>query len=328
MLEILRIAPLSGVQDAGRSGWRSLGVPHSGPLDAWSHAVANVLVGNAPDAAAVEIGSGRSQLRFDRAAVIALAGARTPVQASGLSLPLWRPIAVAAGTLVSIDPPLLGARSYLAVAGGFKSEIVLGSRSASMRGEGFPALLRRGDTLPYDPTASQRLPAMPAATSIDRPRIAPWWADGEPLLDLDGQAGLRVIEGSHLHLLQDRRALFTQGFELSPQTNRMAAPLRGKSLEISNAGSLISEPVVPGTVQLPPDGLPLILLAEAQTIGGYARIAHVASIDLARLAQRRPGSVIRFEPVSVAAAQRLWLWRRERLMRLRIAALARLLEKR
>ena len=96
MLEILRIAPLSGVQDAGRSGWRSLGVPHSGPLDAWSHAVANVLVGNAPDAAAVEIGSGRSQLRFDRAAVIALAGARTPVQAGGLSLPLWRPIAVAA----------------------------------------------------------------------------------------------------------------------------------------------------------------------------------------------------------------------------------------
>ncbi|HWS26143.1 MAG TPA: biotin-dependent carboxyltransferase family protein [Xanthomonadales bacterium] len=328
MLEILRIAPLSSIQDAGRGGWRSLGVPQSGPLDAWSHAVANVLVGNVPDAAALEIGSGRTQIRFAHAAVIALAGARTPVQAGGMSLPLWRPIAVAAGTLLAIDSPLLGARSYLAVAGGFSSEIVLGSRSALMRGEGFPSLLRRGDALPYEPTASLRFPALQVATSPERPRVAPWWADGEPLLDLECQAGLRVIEGSHLHLLQDRRALYTQAFELSPQANRMAAPLRGQRLEIANAGSLISEPVVPGTVQLPPDGLPLILLAEAQTVGGYARIAHVASIDLARLAQRRPGSVIRFEPISIAAAQRLWLWRRERLMRLRIAALARLLEKR
>lgn len=302
-------------------------MPQSGPLDAWSHAVANVLVGNQPDAAALEVGSGRTQLRFTQPAVIAIAGARTPVQAGGVSLSLWRPVAVAAGTLLLIDPPLLGARSYLAVAGGFTSRMVLGSRSAQMRGEGFPPLLRRGDCVPFLSAASARLVALQPAISADQPRIASWWADGEPLLDLEAHAGLRVIEGSHSRLLQDRGALYTQSFELTQQANRMAAPLRGQPLQIADAGSLISEPVVPGTVQLPPDGQPLVLLAEAQTVGGYASIAHVASIDLARLAQRRPGSSIRFEPISVAAAQRLWLWRRERLMRLRIAALARLQEK-
>ena len=324
MIEILRIAPLSGVQDAGRGHWRSLGVPQSGPLDAWSHAVANVLVGNLPDAAAIEIGGGRTQLRFTEAAMIAITGARTPVTTGSVSLPLWRPFSVAAGSVLAIDPPLLGARSYLAVAGGLTTERVLGSRSAQMRGDGFPALLRRGDCLPFSPTAIEKWPVLAAATRGSAPRIAPWWADGEPLLDLEAHAGLRVIDGSDLHLLEDRRALYTQTFELTAGSNRMAAALHGEPLKIAASGSLTSEPVVPGTVQLPPDGQPLILLAEAQTVGGYARIAHVASIDLARLAQRRPGSVIRFEPISIAAAQRLWLWRRERLMRLRIAALARL----
>lgn len=328
MLELLRIAPLSSVQDAGRGAWRHLGVPQSGPLDQWSHAVANMLVGNDVQQAALEIGCGRTQLRFHHGALIAITGARTPVRSGSVPVPLWRPFAVSAGTLLTIEPALLGARSYLAVAGGWLTPQVLGSRSGLMRGEGFPTLLRRGDSLAYCVEASTQWPAISLPAEPGQLRIAPWWADGEPLLDLNGHAGLRVIDGSHLPLLRDRRALFLQDFELSSSANRMAAPLLGQPLAIDRAGSLISEPVVPGTVQLPPDGLPVILLAEAQTVGGYARIAHVASIDIARLGQRRPGSIIRFEPISVAAAQRLWIWRQERLMRLRIAALARLQEKR
>lgn len=323
MLEILRIAPLSSVQDAGRCAWRHLGVPQSGPLDHWSHAVANVLVGNEPDAAAIEIGGGRSELRFHGPALVAITGARTPIHIGGVSIPLWRPLAVTAGTVVTIEPALVGARSYLAVAGGWMTPMVLGSRSGMTRGEGFPTLLRRGDRLAYALAACERWPALQPPVKMTY-RVAPWWADGEPLLDLGAHAGLRVIDGSHLHLLRERRALYLQRFELTSAANRMAAPLRGQPLDIDDGSSLISEPVVPGTIQLPPDGQPVVLLAEAQTVGGYARIAHVASIDLARLAQRRPGSLIRFEPISVAAAQRLWLWRQERLMRLRIAALARL----
>lgn len=323
MLEIRRIAPLSSVQDGGRGDWRALGVPQSGPLDAWSHAVANVLVGNDPDAAAIEIGFGRSLLCFTRPALVAITGARTPVSAAGMALPMWRPVVVAAGVVVALEPPQLGARNYLAVAGGWASEVVLGSRSA-LQCEGFPASLRAGDAVPHAPAEGVAARWLGTLRPGDLARPAPWWADGEPLLDLEAHAGLRVIEGAHYHLLRDRRALYLQSFTLSAHANRMAAPLRGTPLAIDDAGSLVSEPVVPGTVQLPPDGQPVILQAEAQTIGGYARIAHVANIDLARLAQRRPGSPVRFEPVSIDAAQRLWVWRRERLMRLRIAALDRL----
>lgn len=323
MLEIRRIAPLSSVQDGGRGDWRAIGVPQSGPLDAWSHAVANVLVGNDPDAAAIEIGFGRSLLRFTQPALIAITGARTPVHAGGTALPTWRPIAVSAGATLALDPAQLGARNYLAVAGGWTTAPVLGSRSA-LQDAGFPQFLRAGDGVPFAPFAGPAGHWLRASCARGVAQPAPWWADGEPLLDLEAHAGLRLIEGAHFHLLRDRRALYLQPFTLSAQANRMAAPLQGAPLGIDDAGALVSEPVVPGTVQLPPDGLPVILQAEAQTIGGYARIAHVASIDLARLAQRRPGSLIRFEPISIDAAQRLWTWRRERLMRLRIAALDRL----
>lgn len=323
MLEVLRIAPLSSVQDSGRDAWRALGVPRSGPLDEWSHAVANVLVGNRPDAAALELGYGRSQLRFGAPALIAVCGARAPVQINGVAMPLWRPIVIATGATLSIDPAQLGARCYLAISGGVLTPPVLGSRSALVQQPGFPPPLQRGETLRYSTAALAQWPALRRAPGRAN-WAAPWWADGEPLLDLEGHAGLRVIEGAHTRLLHDRRALYTGSFTLSAGANRMAAPLTGDVLAISDAANLVSEPVVSGTVQLPPDGHPVILLAEAQTVGGYARIAHVASIDLARLAQRRPGSRIRFEPVGVEAAQRLWLWRRERLMRLRIAALARL----
>ncbi len=322
MLEILRIAPLSSLQDQGRDAWRYLGVPMAGPLDEWSHGVANALLGNNENAAVMEVGFGRSQLRFHRAALIAITGARTPARVDNMPVPAWRPLALAAGATLSLEPAQLGALSYLAVAGGWLTPPVLGSRSALTQTPGGPTWLRRADRLEF--AAVEHYPGMPPLALGAVTQAASWWADGEPLLDLSARAGLRVIDGSHSRLLEDRRALYTQQFELSAASNRMAAALRGSPLQISQSAALISEPVVPGTVQLPPDGLPVILLNDAQTIGGYARIGHIASIDLARLAQRRPGSIIQFEPISVDAAQRLWLWRRQRLMRLRIAALDRL----
>jgi biotin-dependent carboxylase-like uncharacterized protein len=319
VLEVLRIAPLSGVQDSGRHTWRDSGVPRSGPLDDWSCAVANVLVGNAPDTAVLEIGFGRSQLRFEQAAVLAICGARTPAEVNGVTMPLWRPFWLPAGSILTLAPALLGSKSYLALAGGLQTAVVLGSRSALMQATGFPQMLRRGDCIAYTAAAQARWRQLFLRVAAEVPGAVPWWADGEPLLDLDGHAALRVIEGAHVHLLRDRRALYTSEFSLSSAANRMAAPLCGQPLAIDAAGLLISEPVVPGTIQLPPDGMPLILLAEAQTVGGYPRIGHVASVDLARLAQRRPGARIRFEPISLELARRLWIWRRERLMRLRIA---------
>jgi|CXWL01.1.fsa_nt_gi antagonist of KipI len=318
MLELTRIAPLSTVQDGGRRDWRAHGVPESGPLDDWSHGVANVLVGNAPDTAALEIGYGRSELNFEQPVLIALTGARAPIDAGGQALPRWRPILLPAGTRVRIEPAQQGQRIYLAVAGGMRSALVLGSRSAAPGcGLGLEALVR-GARLPVVHAHSPLARAL-AALGGARPRAANWWADAEPLLDLEGEAELRLIAGAHVSLLADPYAPYTHVFRISTDANRMAAPLEGARLAIKDAGALVSEPVVPGTLQLPPAGHPCLLLADAQTIGGYPRIGHLASVDLARIAQRRVGSAVRFEPFGVDAARRLWLWRQQRLARLRIA---------
>lgn len=325
MLRVLRIAPLSSVQDAGRRPWRALGVPEGGPLDEWSHGVANALVGNEVDCAALEIGFGHSQLRFDCDALIAIAGARVPVYADGHALARWRPLRLRGGCTVEIQPARSGMRCYLAVAGGLQLPAVMGSASALHGAPGFPALLRVGQNLPLRPLPARAWPGLPPPGRGQGPvRQASWWADAEPLLDLGAHAALRIIDGAHAHLLQDRHQWFRSEFRMSAQANRMAAPLDGARLNIRDAGGLISEPVVPGTIQVPGDGRPIVLLADAQTVGGYPRVAHLAQVDLARLAQRAPGSPIRFESISIDWAQRIWCWRRERLARLQLASSARL----
>lgn len=325
MLRVLRIAPLSSVQDAGRRPWRALGVPEGGPLDEWSHGVANALVGNEVDCAALEIGFGHSQLRFDCDALIAIAGARVPVYADGHALARWRPLRLRGGCTVEIQPARSGMRCYLAVAGGLQLPAVMGSASALHGAPGFPALLRVGQNLLLRPLPARAWPGLPPPGRGQGPvRQASWWADAEPLLDLGAHAALRIIDGAHAHLLQDRHQWFRSEFRMSAQANRMAAPLDGARLNIRDAGGLISEPVVPGTIQVPGDGRPIVLLADAQTVGGYPRVAHLAQVDLARLAQRAPGSPIRFESISIDWAQRIWCWRRERLARLQLASSARL----
>jgi len=323
MFEVLRIAPLSSVQDAGRLQWRALGVPLAGPLDDWSHAVANMLVGNPNPSAALEIGFGRSEFLFERPALIALTGARANVFAGSVALPRWRPVQIAAGTRVRIDPARDGQRVYLAVAGGFDTALVLGSRSSSPGAGIGVEVLTRGQRLNLTSKSDRLGQLLPPGSP---PRCANWWVDAEPLLDLEGGAALRLMTGSHVGLLANPYAPYTQDFGLSRASNRMAAPLLGAPLSVSNAAELVSEPVFPGTLQLPPDGLPVLLLADAQTIGGYPRIGHLAAVDLARIAQRRPDSKIRFEPIGVEAARRLWIWRRQRLARMAIAVSARLHE--
>lgn len=325
MIELERIAPLSGVQDSGRGRWRAEGVPLSGPLDDWSHAVSNILVGNAQEAAALEVGFGHSRLRFLSPAIVAIAGARCLARIDGVAAPLWRPIWLAEGSVLSLSPGRQGARSYLAVAGGFSMPVVLGSQSAMVGHRYFPSMARSGERLAFAARVGRPWSGLNRRIGATRALAAPWWVDGEPLLDLDGHAALRIIDGAHARLLRDRRALFTQSFKLSSASNRMAALLEGTRIDVEAAGSLTSEPVVPGTLQLPPDGRPVVLLADAQTVGGYPRIGHLAGVDLSRLAQRRPGAELRFEPISVDLAQRLWIWRQERLARMTIAVEARIL---
>jgi antagonist of KipI len=299
------------VQDLGRVGHRHLGVGTAGALDAYSLRVANLLVGNPERAAALEITLQGPRLRLRRAARIAITGADIDATSSGVTLPGWRPIDLPAGSELVLGPCRRGARAYLAVAGGIEVEAILGSAGTDLRA-GFGGVdgraLLAGDAL-----------AMGDASigDIDAPTFVSWWIDPEPDLDLRHAQAIRVLPGHDA--LAPADALFAQPWRVTSQSNRQGLRLQGDPLALAMPGDRVSEPVAPGTVQLPPDGQPIVLLGEAQTIGGYPRIGHVITVDLPRLAQRRPGEAVQFLLVDAIAAHAATCAQRHRLTRIGLA---------
>lgn len=294
------------LQDRGRTGWRHLGVGAAGALDDHAHALANLLVGNPSDAATLEITLSGPRLRFDRAARIGLCGGDIDARCDGTSLPTARPILLPAGATLALGACRRGARAYLAVDGGIDAPIVLGSRSTDLRG-GFGGIagraLRAGDVLPLGDAG---------IVEVDAPRIASWWIDDAPDAPLDG--AIRLLPGADA--TQPMDALFPRSWRVATASDRQGIRLEGDALQPADARERISAAVAPGTVQLPPDGHPIVLLADAQTHGGYPRIGHVIRADLPRLAQLRPGDTLRFAPCTPAQAQAAWRAHRHALARL------------
>lgn len=312
-LQVLAPGMLTCVQDTGRRGSRALGVGQTGAADPWSLAVANLLVGNRIDAAALEITLAGPRLRCNRATTIAICGAAIDAHVDAIAMPGWRPIHLRPHSILEFGACRRGARAYLAIAGGIDVPRVLGSRSTDLRAgfgghDGRP--LRIGDRLPL------------AAPSIHSGRgrqlhIASWWIDCEPDLDFTDSIAVRVLPGSDATEPGD--ALHAQQFTVATASDRQGLRLHGEPLRLAHPRECISEPVVPGTVQLPPDGQPIILLADAQTVGGYPRIGHVITADLPRLAQRRAGQRLRLIPVDAVQAARANAEQRARLARIELA---------
>lgn len=310
-LQVLAAGLLTTVQDLGRPGYRRFGVGTAGALDAFSLEVGNRLAGNPPQAAALEITLAGPRLRFDRAMRIALTGAEIDAEAGGRALPGWRPVELPAGCEVRLGACRRGARAYLCVAGGLPVPALLGSASTDLRG-GFGGMrgrmLAAGDLLPL-----ARAPAI-AAQSI---AIAGWWISPAPDLDFERPALANVLPGRDA--CDPREALFASAWTVSAASNRQALRLQGPPLRPADARERISEPVLPGAIQLPPDGQPIVLLADAQTVGGYPCIGHVALADLPRMGQLRPGEPLHFTACDPAQARRLRCAQRARLARIALA---------
>lgn len=296
------------VQDQGRHGWRHLGVARAGAMDPSALAMANRLVGNDEGAAGLEIALQGPRLRLPRACRIALTGATVQARWNDVPLPMGRPIDLPAGELV-LGPLRDGARAWLAVAGGIATPAVLGSRSTDLRG-GFGGVdgraLATGDRLPVGEVrrevAIARQPAFPV-----------WWIDVDDPWTADRHV-LRYVPSA----LPAALMLAAQVWRTHPNSNRQGVRLRGTGLP-AGTGDGVSEPVAVGTLQLPPDGQPILLLADAQTVGGYPRLGHVIACDLGRAAQLRPGEPVHFEPVTLEQARSLAREHAYRLARLRIA---------
>ena len=296
MITVLDAGPLTTVQDLGRSGQLRYGIPQSGALDSFALIAANRLVGNRDDAAGLECTLLGPSFETDTSCAIAVTGAEARVTVNGSDAPRWATIVLDAGETVKIGSARSGLRSYVAFSGGIDVPLFLGSRSTYVRGafgghEG--RALRRGDRLQI---VSAALP-----TPCEFPRdMIPNYRD-EPVL--------RVVLGPQ----EDRFsaggiASFLGGeYRLLPQSDRMGARLQGNRIEHTQGHDIISDGTALGSVQVPGDGQPIVLLVDRQSTGGYTKIATVCSFDIGRVGQLRPGQSLRFAAVSVDEARRLRL---------------------
>jgi antagonist of KipI len=301
---------LTTIQDTGRHGHAALGVGRAGAMDEPALRLANRLVGNAADAAALEITLHGPTLRFDQPTVVAWTGGDVDVRCGDRVLAGWRPHSIAAGATVVVGALHRGARSYLAFAGGIDCDVVLGSRSCDVNGGIGPdggRALRSGDRLSFG-----------AARPMHGIDAARWSVDPGPWFDGHVDRAIRLVAGDAFVDLDEpsRHALTESVFRIDPASNRVGFRLAGVELKLRETGDAISAGVTAGTIQLPPGGTPIVLMVEHPTTGGYARIAHVISADFARLAQRRPGDAVRFAMTDLSTARRLAREHRERLDRI------------
>jgi antagonist of KipI len=319
---------LTTVQDLGRPGHRQSGIAIGGALDPHALRVANALVGNEGQAAGLEATLGKLRLRFEEERIVAWCGSAFTVAIGAENFPPGRPALVKKDEELSMTAPQTGSRAWLAISGGIDVPLVLGSRSTDLRGNfgGYEGrALRDGDELPLG--AMGRLSERRFETAVLTGRrsqiAAPWvseWSAPAPWASTARRDLLRFVKGSSWDLFTPdaQAALGTAPFVVTSDSDRMGARLDGPDLPRLEPGDLISEAVAPGTLQVPPNGKPILLLGDCQTIGGYPKIAHVITVDLPIAAQLWPGDVVRFHEISLAEAQALWREREGDFARFRV----------
>ncbi|MER7910570.1 biotin-dependent carboxyltransferase family protein [Streptomyces sp. NPDC096068] len=281
-VDVVRPGALTTVQDLGRPGYAHLGVVRSGALDPAAARLVNRLVGNAEGAAVLETTVDGCAVRPRCAVTVAVGGAPCPVRVDGRPAAWGTAVRVAAGSVVEVGTAARGLRAYVAFGGGIEVEPVLGSRSTDLLSGLGPAPLARGTVLPLGADGTVRTP-------VDVP---PWPGPPDALV-------LRVRLGPRDDWFTPGalRTLATRAYRVSPASNRIGLRLEGPALERSVTGELASEGMVLGAVQVPPDGRPVVFLADHPTTGGYPVVGVVREADLGAAAQAVPGTAVRFVPV-------------------------------
>jgi biotin-dependent carboxylase-like uncharacterized protein len=309
MIVVQKPGVLASVQDLGRHGHRQLGICPGGALDVLALTLANRLVGNADGAAGLELTMGGCELRFEADTRIALTGDDFSAQLDGVPLwPCWSVPVTAGQTLRLMGANSAGAkkaglRSWLAVAGGIDVPPVLGSRSTDLKA-GFGGhegrALRKGDRLPL---GASRLDAAQRARRPFGLRGPDWGPEED-----DAAIALRVLPGPEFEqfTLAARDVLWGEPWRITSQSNRMGSRLAGTELRRKRSGDMLSSGVIPGTIQVPPSGQPIILMGDAQTTGGYPRIGVVIRADLWKLAQAPLNGKLRLVQIDMAQALAAW----------------------
>lgn len=291
------------VQDGGRTGYMGSGFSPSGVMDTRAFSIANLLVDNAPGAPVLEFCLAGPTLRFTTNTFIAIAGGDFEPKLDGRPVPMYQAVPVHRGSVLSFGAPRSGMYGYLAVAGGsFDVPEVMGSRSTNLKcgiGGWKGRALATGDYLPF---RTRNLDFMANLGSHTVERDTAFYGFDQP------EVVLRVVPGPQERMFTDAgtATFYTQPYTTTSKCDRMGFRLDGPEVETVDGSDIISDGIACGAVQVPADGRPIIMLADRQTTGGYAKIGTVCSVDIPKLVQCQPGRTIRFKRVTVQEAQRLY----------------------
>lgn len=305
---------LDVIQDQGRIHFQKYGVPQAGAMDNWAYQLGNILVGNERHLPSLEITWFGPTLRFTKATVAALTGAHLQAQLNGMPITPWRRFKIEAGDLLSFGPAVSGCRAYLALAGGFTIQKIMGSSSTYVKGEmgGWDGrALQTGDQIPYPdlPPATKKIDHLSATL---HPDLQPTYKE---------HTTLRVLLGpQEEYFTEEGLASFCNDtYMVSQQSNRMGLRLQGPAIKHRFGADILSDSVPFGGIQVPANGQPIILMADRQTTGGYPKIGTIISVDLPLVAQLRPQQTINFQPISIATAQDLLREQQQQLKCLELA---------
>lgn len=278
------------VQDMGRHGLQQYGVVVSGAMDPFALQVANVLVGNCRDEAALEIALMGPELDVLSSAVIAICGADLSPAINGKSAPMWKSFRIQEGDRITFGRPIAGVRAYLAVAGGYDVPVVMGSKSTYERAN-LGTIIEKNMTINGFNVKARH------GIGLTQAYIPDYHEPGH----------IRVVNGPDTDRFTEKgiEIFYRQKHTISPDSDRMGYRMTSTEIPHKNGADIWSDAIPLGTIQVPPNGQPIILMADRQTTGGYTRIATVISVDIPKVSQLAPDSSIQFQAVNVNEAQKL-----------------------
>ncbi|MCT4633464.1 MAG: biotin-dependent carboxyltransferase family protein [Firmicutes bacterium] len=302
-LKIIEGGLFTTIQDGGRKGYLAMGITSSGAMDLESMKIANAIVGNDYDEGLLEITLMGPKIEFQCYSNIALTGANISAKINGYTVPIYQCLFVKPGDILTFGARLSGSRAYMAIRNGFKVDEVMASKSTNVMAAfgGFKGRkLQAGDFLEI----------VEESRNI---RVARF--DYRELYMWEDITKIRVVSASEEGRFtpEGLKTFYGAKYKVSNDSNRMGIRLSGKKIDHMRSADIISSPIAIGTVQVPENGQPIIMMSDRQTTGGYTRIATVISIDLPRVAQLVPGEEMSFETITVEEAQEIAIWRRSRI---------------
>jgi antagonist of KipI len=310
---IIKPGLLDTIQDMGRIGFGNWGVSPGGAMDSYAAQVANLLVGNDKGEAVIEIHFPGPQILFEQNTLIAITGADFSPRINDQPIPRWQPVVVRKNTVLHFPSLVQGSRCYLSVHGGYCLKKWLNSYSTHLKAGaggwgGMP--LKKGDELPFNENTIYFAGLLKEESNIE---VLPWRVNTDKIYQYPHEIGF--IPGHEWTLLSAacREAFLENCYLVHPSSDRMGYQLKGNPLALEQPIELVSSAVSFGTVQLLPDGQPIVLMADHQTTGGYPRIAHVVTGHLPKLAQLRPSDSIQFQLMDMSTAEQLLVARQKEL---------------